>query len=57
VRGVFHPGRPAGKFARYKIVELWFQTWMDRLAMHRRQISDFPLGNKSFTLSCRGHDR
>jgi hypothetical protein len=54
MRAVLQTGCPAGKFARYKIVELSFQTWIDWLPMRWRQISDFPPCNKSFTLSCRG---
>ena len=46
-----------GRFARYKIVDPSFHNWMGlALAMRGREISDFPLCNKSFNLSYCGHD-
>ncbi|HUA36843.1 MAG TPA: NADH-quinone oxidoreductase subunit C [Candidatus Sulfopaludibacter sp.] len=47
----------AGKFAHYKVVDPSFHNWMGlALALRDQQISDFPLGNKSFNLSYCGHD-
>ncbi len=46
-----------GRFARYKIVDPSFHNWFGlALALRGGQISDFPLCNKSFNLSCCGHD-
>ena len=48
---------PAGRFARYKVVDPSFHNWMGlALALRDQQISDFPLCNKSFNLSYCGHD-
>ncbi len=48
---------PAGRFARYKIVDPSFHNWSAlALALRDQQISDFPLCNKSFNLSYCGHD-
>ncbi|NNM67489.1 MAG: hydrogenase, partial [Spirochaetales bacterium] len=46
-----------GKFQRYKVVDASFHNW-DALALVLRgqEISDFPLCNKSFSLSYSGHD-
>jgi Ni,Fe-hydrogenase III large subunit len=47
----------AGKFGRYKIVDPSFHNWFGlALAMRGEEISDFPLCNKSFSLSYSGHD-
>jgi Ni,Fe-hydrogenase III large subunit len=47
----------AGRFAAYKIVDPSFHNWSGlALAMREQQISDFPLCNKSFSLSYCGHD-
>jgi Ni,Fe-hydrogenase III large subunit len=47
----------AGRFERYKVVDPSFHNWMGlALAMRGGQISDFPLCNKSFSLSYCGHD-
>lgn len=46
-----------GRFARYKVVDPSFHNWTGiHLAMRDQQISDFPLCNKSFSLSYCGHD-
>ena len=46
-----------GALAAYKIVDPSFHNWIGlALAMRGRQISDFPLCNKSFNLSYAGHD-
>ena len=46
-----------GRFAAYKIVDPSFHNWFGlALALRGRQISDFPLCNKSFNLSYCGHD-
>jgi Ni,Fe-hydrogenase III large subunit len=47
----------AARFARYKIVDPSFHNWIGlALALRDQQISDFPLCNKSFSLSYCGHD-
>jgi Ni,Fe-hydrogenase III large subunit len=47
----------AGKFRRYKIVDSSFHNWIGlALAMRRQAISDFPICNKSFSLSYCGCD-
>jgi len=47
----------AGRFAAYKIVDPSFHNWFGlALAMRGQPISDFPLCNKSFSLSYCGHD-
>ncbi len=47
----------AGRFALYKVVDPSFHNWEGlALALRGRQISDFPLCNKSFNLSYCGHD-
>ncbi len=47
----------AGRFERYKVVDPSFHNWMGlALALRGGQISDFPLCNKSFSLSYCGHD-
>ncbi len=46
-----------GRFARYKIVDASFHNWFGlALALRGEQISDFPICNKSFSLSYCGHD-
>jgi len=46
-----------GKFRCYKVVDPSFHNWLGlALAMRDRQISDFPLCNKSFNLSYCGFD-
>jgi Ni,Fe-hydrogenase III large subunit len=46
-----------GRFARYKVVDPSFHNWVGlMIALRNQQISDFPLGNKSFNLSWCGHD-
>ena len=46
-----------GRFARYKVVDPSFHNWTGlAMALRDRQISDFPLCNKSFNLSYCGHD-
>jgi len=46
-----------GAFARYKIVDPSFHNWSAlAFALRDQQISDFPLCNKSFSLSYCGHD-
>lgn len=46
-----------GRFERYKIVDPSFHNWMAlAMSMRNQQISDFPLCNKSFSLSYCGHD-
>jgi Ni,Fe-hydrogenase III large subunit len=48
---------PAGRFARYKVIDPSFHNWYGlALALRDQQISDFPLCNKSFNLSYCGHD-
>ncbi|HVR84661.1 MAG TPA: NADH-quinone oxidoreductase subunit C [Planctomycetota bacterium] len=48
---------PAGRFARYKVVDPSFHNWMLlAYALRNQQIFDFPLCNKSFGLSYCGHD-
>ena len=48
---------PAGRFARYKVVDPSFHNWPAlAYAVRHGQISDFPLCNKSFNLSYCGHD-
>ena len=47
----------AGGLASYKIVDPSFHNWLAlAMVMRGRQISDFPLCNKSFNLSYAGHD-
>ena len=47
----------AGHLAGYKIVDPSFHNWLAlAMVMRDRQISDFPLCNKSFNLSYAGHD-
>ena len=47
-----------GRIAAYKIVDPSFHNWSGlALALRGRQISDFPLCNKSFNLSYAGFDR
>jgi len=47
----------AGKFSHYKIIDPSFHNWFGlAVAMRDQQISDFPLCNKSFSLSYCGHD-
>lgn len=44
-------------FGRYKIIDPSFHNWFAlAIAMRNQQISDFPLCNKSFSLSYSGHD-
>lgn len=44
-------------FERYKVVDPSFHNWMGAaMAVRGKQISDFPLCNKSFSLSYCGHD-
>lgn len=46
-----------GGLADYKIVDPSFHNWLAlAMVMRERQISDFPLCNKSFNLSYAGHD-
>jgi Ni,Fe-hydrogenase III large subunit len=46
-----------GRWSRYKIVDPSLHNWFGlTCAMRNRQISDFPLCNKSFNLSYCGHD-
>jgi Ni,Fe-hydrogenase III large subunit len=46
-----------GRFARYKVVDPSFHNWVGlAMALRGQQISDFPLCNKSFSLSYCGHD-
>jgi len=46
-----------GAFSRYKIKDPSFHNWHGlALAMRNEEISDFPLCNKSFSLSYCGHD-
>jgi Ni,Fe-hydrogenase III large subunit len=46
-----------GRFMRYKIVDPSFHNWPGlAMAMRNQQISDFPICNKSFSLSYCGHD-
>ena len=46
-----------GRFFHYAVVDPSFHNWMGlALALRGRQISDFPLCNKSFNLSYCGHD-
>lgn len=46
-----------GCFARYKIVDPSFHNWFGlALALRGEQISNFPICNKSFSLSYCGHD-
>lgn len=48
---------PEGRFADYKVVDPSFHNWFGlAMAMRGQQISDFPLCNKSFSLSYCGHD-
>lgn len=47
----------AGKIAQYKITDPSFHNWMGlAMAMRGEEISNFPLCNKSFSLSYCGHD-
>lgn len=46
-----------GRMAAYSVVDPSFHNWMGlAVALRDRQISDFPLCNKSFNLSYCGHD-
>jgi Ni,Fe-hydrogenase III large subunit len=46
-----------GRFARYKVIDPSFHNWSAlAYALRGQQISDFPLCNKSFSLSYCGHD-
>jgi len=46
-----------GRICRYKIVDPSFHNWMGlAMAVRGQEISDFPLCNKSFSLSYCGHD-
>ncbi|MGC9259002.1 MAG: NADH-quinone oxidoreductase subunit C [Phycisphaerae bacterium] len=46
-----------GRLEHYKIVDPSFHNWMGvAMAVRGKQISDFPLCNKSFSLSYCGHD-
>jgi Ni,Fe-hydrogenase III large subunit len=46
-----------GRFEHYKIIDPSFHNWMAvAMAVRGKQISDFPLCNKSFSLSYCGHD-
>jgi Ni,Fe-hydrogenase III large subunit len=46
-----------GQFVRYKVVDPSFHNWSGlAMALRDQQISDFPLCNKSFSLSYCGHD-
>jgi len=48
---------PSGRFSHYKVVDPSFHNWFGlALALRGEQISDFPLCNKSFSLSYSGHD-
>jgi len=47
----------AGRLRRYKIVDPSFHNWAGlAVAMRGQRVSDFPLCNKRFNLSYRGHD-
>lgn len=47
----------AGRFQHYKVVDPSFHNWFGlAMAMRNQPISDFPLCNKSFSLSYCGHD-
>jgi Ni,Fe-hydrogenase III large subunit len=47
----------SGRLASYEVVDPSMRNWIGlALAMRGRQISDFPLCNKSFDLSYAGHD-
>jgi Ni,Fe-hydrogenase III large subunit len=46
-----------GAFSRYKVVDPSFHNWMGlAYALRNQEISDFPICNKSFSLSYCGHD-
>ena len=46
-----------GKFRRYKVVDPSFHNWFGlALALRNEQISNFPICNKSYSLSYCGHD-
>ncbi len=46
-----------GHFAAYKVVDPSFHNWAGlAMALRNQQISDFPICNKSFSLSYCGHD-
>jgi len=46
-----------GRLSTYKIYDPSFHNWHGlAMALRNQQISDFPLCNKSFNLSCCGHD-
>jgi len=46
-----------GRFAAYKVVDPSFHNWAGlAMALRNQQISDFPICNKSFSLSYCGHD-
>jgi Ni,Fe-hydrogenase III large subunit len=47
----------AGRFSAYKIVDPSFHNWAGlQMALRNQAISDFPVCNKSFSLSYCGHD-
>ncbi|MHB8953066.1 MAG: hydrogenase large subunit [Pirellulaceae bacterium] len=47
----------AGRFAHYQVVDPSFHNWFGlAMALRNQPISDFPLCNKSFSLSYCGHD-
>lgn len=47
----------AGRFCAYKVVDPSFHNWAGlSMALRNQQISDFPICNKSFSLSYCGHD-
>ena len=47
----------AGRFSAYKIVDPSFHNWAGlQMALRNQPISDFPVCNKSFSLSYCGHD-
>ena len=46
-----------GAIRRYKVTDPSFHNWTAvATALSGNQISDFPVCNKSFNLSCAGHD-
>ena len=47
----------AGRFSAYKVVDPSFHNWAGlQMALRNQAISDFPVCNKSFSLSYCGHD-
>jgi len=47
----------SGRFERYKVVDPSFHNWTGvAMALRGQQIFDFPICNKSFSLSYCGHD-